>query len=82
MRFLTAAATAFAVAFMTILAAMLIEQWLGLRHAPLWVGAGIASGCALSFGARAQWQLSRGATAALVGVLVMVGYLAGTWLSR
>ena len=82
MRFLTAAATAFAVAFMTILAAMLTAQWLGLRHAPVWVGAGIASGCALSFGAKAQWQLPRNASIALLCVLVIVGYLAGTWLSR
>ena len=81
MRSLAATGTAFASAFMVILVGLFISQWLGLRQLQLWVAVCIAAGCALAFGAKAQWQLSRGAGSVLVGVLVGVGYVIGTWLS-
>jgi hypothetical protein len=81
MRFLISASTAFASAFIAFALAMLISHWLGLAPFQLWVAVGVAAGCALAFGAKAQWQLPRGAGAALVGLLVGVGYAVGTWLS-
>ncbi len=60
---------------------MLMSRWLGLAGFQLWVAMGIAVGCALAVGAKAQWQLSRSTGAALVGLLVGVGYVVGAWLS-
>ncbi len=81
MRFLVSSGAAFASALIGVLVAMLISYWLGLARFQLWLGVGTAVGTALGVGAKTQWQLSRGVGAALVGLLVGVGYVAGTWLS-
>jgi hypothetical protein len=81
MRFLVSSSSAFVFALVGVLIAMLVSYWLGLARFQLWLGICIAAGTALGVGAKTQWQLSRGAGAALVGFLVGVGYVADTWLS-
>ena len=81
MRFLISASTAFAGAFVAVAGAMLVSHWLRLAPFQLWVAVGMALGCALALGVKAQWRLSRGTGAMLVGLLSAVGYVVGTSLS-
>jgi hypothetical protein len=80
MRFIANASTTLAGALVAVLLAMLVSHLLG-RGLHLWVAACLAVGCALGTGIKAQWHLSRGSGAVLVGVLAGVGYVVGTLLS-
>lgn len=80
MKFLVSGGMALVGAVVAVLLAMLLSRLLSLQF-QLWVAACIAVGCVLGIGIKAQWQLSRGGSALLVGVLAGAGYVAGMLLS-
>jgi hypothetical protein len=80
MRFFVSAGTALTGALVAVLVAMLLSHLLNLGF-QLWVATCIAVSCALGIGLKAHWQLSRGSSAMLVGVLAGAGYVVGTLLS-
>jgi hypothetical protein len=80
-RFLSAASKAFLGAFVAVLTAMLVSDWLGLAPFQVWVAIGMAVGIALAFGAKERWQLSQGVSSLLVGLSVGVGSIVGHLLS-
>lgn len=81
MTFIRNALVGFLVAFVTILALMLLSHWLGWAPFEPRVATGIAAGIGLAQGARAHFKPSPVANAVLMGVLVGAGSLIGHWLT-
>ena len=81
MRFFVSAGPAFAISFISVLAAMLVNHWFGLAKIQPWLAFCIACGIAVALGAQAHWHLSRRTGGALIGLLGGLSYVVGTWLS-
>jgi hypothetical protein len=80
-QFLLALSKGFAGALFGVLIVMSATYLLGLGPFEPWMALCIAVSTALAVGAKAHWQLSQGSGAALVGLFVGVGVVAGLWLS-
>ena len=81
MQLLLTAGKSFLGTLVGILVATLATHLFGLGPFRPWMAFCIAASTALAVSAKVHWQLSQGAGAALIGLFVGVGAVAGLWLS-